>query len=218
MFLSGFTGLKLYFMIGLPGEDDDGAAAIADMAAVAATQARAIAKGRARLSVSVSSYVPKAHTPFERESFAGEADASAAASSSSVRAMPRGVKLSFHDIGASVVEATLARSGAEAARSRRSGVAPRRALRRLDGALRSRARWRAAAEEVGIDLGAEDRGAARSAAVGGRRQRRRAGVPGRGTRPRRASRTHRRLPARSSAAPVACVMTTSKWRSWRDGR
>jgi radical SAM superfamily enzyme YgiQ (UPF0313 family) len=61
-FGGGFTGLKLYFMIGLPGETDDDVRGIARMAGSAARLAREIGRGRARLSVSVSSYVPKAHT------------------------------------------------------------------------------------------------------------------------------------------------------------
>jgi radical SAM family uncharacterized protein len=153
VFFSGFTGLKLYFMIGLPGEDDDGAAAIADMAAVAAAQARAIAKGRARLSVSVSSYVPKTHTPFESEPFAGEE--TLARRQRLIRAaMPRGVKLSFHDIGASVVEATLARSDAAAATL--IEAAWRRGAR-FDGWTEhfDLGAWRAAALELGVELGGE---------------------------------------------------------------
>ena len=58
-FEGGFTGLKLYFMIGLPGETDEDVLGIARMAGSAARLAKEIGRGRARLSVSVSSYVPK---------------------------------------------------------------------------------------------------------------------------------------------------------------
>ena len=151
VFLTGFTGLKLYFMIGLPGEDDAAAAAIADMAAIAAAQAREIAKGRARLSVSVSAYVPKAGTPFETAPFAGEETLSRRQQLLRGR-MPRGVKMSFHDLGASVVEASLARG--DAATSALIEAAWRRGAR-FDGwseqfDLRI---WRAAASEVGVELG-----------------------------------------------------------------
>ena len=109
-FQGGFTGLKLYFMIGLPGETEDDVLGIARMAATAARLAKEISRGRARLLVSVSSYVPKAHTPFELEPFAG-------AATLRVRqrllrdAVPRGVRIAFHDVAASTVEATLARGG-----------------------------------------------------------------------------------------------------------
>ena len=110
VFRGGFTGLKLYFMIGLPGETDDDATAIAGMAGAAAELAKRVARGRARLSIAVSSYVPKPHTPFEREPFAGEA--TLRRRQQLLRdALPRGVKVSFHDVGASLVEATLARAG-----------------------------------------------------------------------------------------------------------
>ncbi|NLE21166.1 MAG: radical SAM protein [Actinobacteria bacterium] len=109
-FEGGFTGLKLYFMIGLPGETDDDVLGIAGMAAEATRLAKEIGRGRARVSVSVSSYVPKAHTPFELEPFAGEE--TLRRRQQLVReATPRGVRVAFHDVAASVVEATLARGG-----------------------------------------------------------------------------------------------------------
>ncbi len=49
-FEAGFTGLKLYFMIGLPGEDDADVAAIGDMVATAAAAgARHRSRPRPRL-------------------------------------------------------------------------------------------------------------------------------------------------------------------------
>jgi radical SAM superfamily enzyme YgiQ (UPF0313 family) len=109
-FEGGFTGLKLYFMIGLPGETDEDVLGIARMAASAARLAREIGRGRARLSVSVSSYVPKAHTPFELEPFAG-ADTLRRRQQLVRAATPKNVRLAFHDVAASAVEATLARGG-----------------------------------------------------------------------------------------------------------
>lgn len=151
VFSGGFTGLKLYFMIGLPGETDADATAIARMAGAAARLAKEIGRGRARLSIAVSSYVPKAHTPFETEAFAGE---------ETLRrrqrllrdALPRGVKASFHDVGASVVEATLARAG------RGSDELVERAWRagaRFDGWTEhfDLEAWRRAAAECGVILG-----------------------------------------------------------------
>jgi radical SAM superfamily enzyme YgiQ (UPF0313 family) len=109
-FAGGFTGLKLYFMIGLPGETDDDVLGIAGMAGTAARLAREIGRGRVRLSVAVSSYVPKAHTPFELEPFAGESVLRRR--QQLVReAAPKNVRVAFHDVAASVVEATLARGG-----------------------------------------------------------------------------------------------------------
>lgn len=56
----GFAELKLYFMIGLPGEEDEDMAAIVQL--VQASQRHFTG----RILVSVAPFVPKAHTPFER--------------------------------------------------------------------------------------------------------------------------------------------------------
>ncbi len=151
VFTGGFTGLKLYFMIGLPDETDEDVLGIAAMAAAAARLAKEIARGRARLSVSASSYVPKPHTPFELELFAGE---------STLRrrqeilraAMPRHVRLSLHHIGSSLVEATLARSGPGS--DRLVEDAWRRGAR-FDSWTEhfDEAAWRGAAADAGLDLG-----------------------------------------------------------------
>ncbi len=109
-FSGGFTGLKLYFMIGLPGETDADVAGIARMAGTAVRLAKDIARGRARLTLAVSSYVPKAHTPFQLEPFAGEA-VLRHRQQLLREAMPRGVRVNFHDVATSLVEATLARGG-----------------------------------------------------------------------------------------------------------
>ncbi len=151
-FSGGFTGLKLYFMIGLPGETDDDVLGIARMAGVAARVAREVAKGRARLSVSVSSYVPKPHTPHEREPFAG-AVVLRRRQQLLRGAMPKGVRTSFHDVAASGVEAVLARGGEG------SHLLVEEAWRRgarFDGwseHFRYQA-WAGAAKSLGLDLGA----------------------------------------------------------------
>jgi radical SAM family uncharacterized protein/radical SAM-linked protein len=65
VFSRGWSKMKLYFMIGLPTEED------ADVQAIIETGSRALAigkehKGRAaRVTCSVSTHVPKPHTPFQ---------------------------------------------------------------------------------------------------------------------------------------------------------
>jgi radical SAM family uncharacterized protein len=110
VYSSGFTGLKLYFMIGLPGETDADVRAIAAMAREALELGRGLIGGRATLSVAVSSFVPKPQTPFQWEGFAG-APVLLARQRLLREAMPRGVRLNFHDVGASLVENILARGG-----------------------------------------------------------------------------------------------------------
>lgn len=74
----GWTGVKLYFMVGLPTEtfeDLDGIAHIAQKIMDIAYTMNGNRKGRFHVTVSVSNFVPKAHTPFQwcaqdtRESF-----------------------------------------------------------------------------------------------------------------------------------------------------
>jgi radical SAM family uncharacterized protein/radical SAM-linked protein len=64
-FSHGFSRLKLYFMIGLPTETDEDVHGIVATAARTLGAGRRIAKGRAKVTVSVSSHVPKPHTPFQ---------------------------------------------------------------------------------------------------------------------------------------------------------
>ncbi|HHT85661.1 MAG TPA: TIGR03960 family B12-binding radical SAM protein [Firmicutes bacterium] len=65
-FSSGFAHIKLYFMIGLPGEADEDVTAIADLA----KKIRQIGRDmgiRPTIVVSVSGFVPKPNTPFQWE-------------------------------------------------------------------------------------------------------------------------------------------------------
>jgi radical SAM family uncharacterized protein/radical SAM-linked protein len=60
----GWGHLKLYFMIGLPSETDDDVRAIADLSHRVLRAARG-SNRRARLNLGVSTFVPKAWTPFQ---------------------------------------------------------------------------------------------------------------------------------------------------------
>ncbi len=65
-FSAGWQLLKMYYMVGLPFENDDDVLGIADES----RQCHQIARGfspRAELNTSVSSFVPKPHTPFQWE-------------------------------------------------------------------------------------------------------------------------------------------------------
>ena len=151
VFRAGYSGLKLYFMVGLPGETDDDVAAIAGMASTALADARASAPGRARVSIAVSSFVPKAHTPFERAGFAGE-DVIRHRQDLLRARLPRQIRVRFHDVGTSLVEATMAMGGREVAELIEAAW---RGGARFDGWSESfdAAIWRRAADEVGIELG-----------------------------------------------------------------
>jgi radical SAM family uncharacterized protein len=61
----GWNNLKLYFMIGHPSETLEDVQAIADLCRAVLVEGRQAAGGRARLNVGISTFVPKAHTPFQ---------------------------------------------------------------------------------------------------------------------------------------------------------
>ncbi|MFM8544723.1 MAG: TIGR03960 family B12-binding radical SAM protein [Vulcanococcus sp.] len=61
--VSGYRKIKLYFMIGLPGETDADVLGIADTCARLQQQCRDL--GRLELNLTISNFTPKPHTPFQ---------------------------------------------------------------------------------------------------------------------------------------------------------
>ncbi len=61
VFAAGWKSLKLYFMLGLPGETDEDIEGIADLADRVLREANR----RGQVTVSLSTFVPKPHTPFQ---------------------------------------------------------------------------------------------------------------------------------------------------------
>jgi len=66
VYRAGWRSIKLYFMIGLPGETDGDVAQIAVLARQVKDQAKR-AGNPGEVNVAVSNFVPKAHTPFQWE-------------------------------------------------------------------------------------------------------------------------------------------------------
>jgi radical SAM family uncharacterized protein/radical SAM-linked protein len=66
VFSAGWRVVKLYFMIGLPTEEEKDLQGIAYLCQEALKLARR-SKGSAQINVSVSTFIPKAHTPFQWE-------------------------------------------------------------------------------------------------------------------------------------------------------
>jgi radical SAM family uncharacterized protein len=67
-FSAGWNGVKLYFMLGLPTETEEDVEAIGDLVRrVGSFSRREMGgrQGRLRISVSATTFVPKAHTPFQ---------------------------------------------------------------------------------------------------------------------------------------------------------
>lgn len=99
---SGWNKVKLYFMIGLPGEEQGDLDAIIDMV----SQIKSV-------SLSISSFMPKPHSGFEREGMAGteELIEKRRYLSSRLQAIGsrRRMKVEFHGLEMSRVEAALSR-------------------------------------------------------------------------------------------------------------
>lgn len=146
----GWQNLKLYFMIGLPTETEDDIAGIARLVDRILELPRR--RGRFNLSVSISPFVPKPHTPFqwERQDTIEEMRAKERLLAGLVRS--RFVSLSQRDPAVSALEGALARG------DRRLWPAIRRAYElgcRFDGWV-DRLRfdlWERAFAECGCPIG-----------------------------------------------------------------
>ena len=61
----GWQSLKLYFMIGQPGETIEDVQAISDLCKLVIAEGRKVIGKRANLHAGISTFVPKPHTPFQ---------------------------------------------------------------------------------------------------------------------------------------------------------
>ena len=114
VFERGWHRIKLYFMIGLPTEQDDDVRGIVDTGMRMLKIGRQHVGHRAEITVSVSSHVPKPHTPFQwcaqdplQEIRRKQALLRSTAGGLGKAGM--GVRLKHHDSGISFIEGVLAR-------------------------------------------------------------------------------------------------------------
>ena len=108
----GWEHIKLYFMIGLPTEtyeDLDGIAQIAKNIMDINFQIRGRKGGRFRVTVSVSNFVPKAHTPFQWEPQDTAQDFIDKHDYLSRKLRIKGVTFNYHESNTSSLEAVFAR-------------------------------------------------------------------------------------------------------------
>jgi radical SAM family uncharacterized protein/radical SAM-linked protein len=110
VFSRGWGKMKLYFMIGLPTETDDDVRGIVETGARTARVGRRVARGRADVTVSVSTHVPKPHTPFQFAAMDSldEIDRKQRILRDTARS-ERSIKLRTHRPNASVLEGVFAR-------------------------------------------------------------------------------------------------------------
>lgn len=111
VFSRGWGKMKLYFMIGLPTETDDDVRGVVETGVRTVAVGKRAAKGRAaEVTVSVSTHVPKPHTPFQWAAMDTLSEVSR--KQQILRDAARGhraVKLRTHDAPASVIEGIYAR-------------------------------------------------------------------------------------------------------------
>jgi len=150
-FALGWKVMKFYFMIGLPTETDEDIDAIVELAMKAKKEGDKDGRGRHQINVSVGTFVPKPHTPFQ-----WERQISIDESKEKIRrikaALPRtGINLKWHDPEQSFLEGVFSRGD-------------RRLARLLEAAWKGGARldawsdhfnlniWQAAGEECGLSF------------------------------------------------------------------
>jgi radical SAM family uncharacterized protein len=106
---SGWLRIKLYFMIGLPTETMDDVLAIAALVRAVHKIGRRLRGKRARVSVSVATFIPKPHTPFQWLPMADPAQVAAKQRVLRQELRSRGVELSWSDEATTWLEGVLSR-------------------------------------------------------------------------------------------------------------
>lgn len=147
----GYSAVKLYFMLGLPTETDDDLRAIRRIVDLIKSAYGRKKRAKAlRVSVSVSTFIPKPFTPFQWEAQCGESQVEAKQKLLRDSLYIKGVTLSWSDYFTSRLEGVLARG------DRRLGYAIERAYAlgcRFDGWTKqlNKEAWTQAFADCGID-------------------------------------------------------------------
>ena len=147
----GWHTVKLYFMIGLPTEEMEDVEGIVRLAKKVLQVGRRHRGNRAKVRVGVSTFVPKAHTPFQwfSQDTMDTIEAKQKVLKNGLR--DRGIKLNWNDPEHSLIEALISLG------DRRTGKGIRRAWE-LGAKLDSWDEWhrpqiwKQACEETGVDL------------------------------------------------------------------
>ena len=150
-FRNGFDSIKLYFMCGLPGERPVDLDGIVDLAETIAKVGKEETGRYARVTASVSNFVPKAHTPYQWNGMQRREYFKWAHRYLRDRRQIRSVTVKCHDVETSLLEGVLSRG------DRRTGKAIRLAWERgarMDGWTEhlDPQRWWKAIEDAEIDV------------------------------------------------------------------
>ena len=148
---AGWRRVKLYFMLGLPTETDEDLQGIVDLVQRVVSAGRSAGRGVFQASVSLSTFVPKPHTPFQWEAMPPPAEIRRRQELLRGRLRSRTVEVAVHDAQGSVLEALLGRGDARVAEA---VLAAHRAGAYLDAWTEHFAwdRWQTALAAAGIDV------------------------------------------------------------------
>lgn len=105
VFDAGWRAVKLYFMIGLPGETADDMEGIVDLT----YKVLGKAKKRGQVTASLSTFVPKAHTPFQWEAQIGLQETFEKQNHLKSRLRHRNIEVRWHDNRMSLMEGLFSR-------------------------------------------------------------------------------------------------------------
>jgi radical SAM family uncharacterized protein len=149
-FKRGWTSFKLYFMLGLPTETNEDVAGIVALVDKVREEGRKASGRKPMIRISVSTFVPKPHTPFQ---WCKQEDAASLIARQEILQnglQQKGVRLSWHDPGVSLLEAAISRG------DRRTGKVIKRAWElgcKFDAwsELYSHQKWLQAFADSGMD-------------------------------------------------------------------
>ncbi len=105
----GWSAIKLYFMIGLPGETMDDVLAIAAISRRVLEMGRRRHGGRTQVKANVSTFIPKVMTPFQWDGQDSKEDIEAKVSALRRAMHAKGLAMSWHNPDSSILEAALGR-------------------------------------------------------------------------------------------------------------
>lgn len=108
---AGWRAIKLYFMIGLPEEDYRDLDALLAIAQEVSHLKKGVSRSGGQVRLSISFFIPKPHTPFEREAMecAESLHQKIIYLRKASQRMNRTIRLNFHNLESSLLEAVFSR-------------------------------------------------------------------------------------------------------------
>ncbi len=110
IFQKGWTSIKLYFLIGLPGETMDDVQHIVDLCKKVKAVGKKWVGGRARIAVSINTFIPKCHTPFQWAAMDSVENVAQKHRILREGLQKTGIRLSYPSIDTSLLEGWLSRA------------------------------------------------------------------------------------------------------------